>query len=206
MCFRKLTTYILTCLILGSFTVELQAYPYDGYAYTGIRRLLRLQWIQDSVLQDKPLLKGAQKKMADIKLHLAARDQTISHLNMPPVDPNFQKMLNGLFPHLHESYSVTLMDISPGKPIRYAKRQADRQFQPGSVGKLAVVTALFRELQRIFPYSFQDRINLLQCKNVSGRGWAVYDEHTVPFFIPETKKFFKRTVTEKDVFFTIRMD
>ena len=33
-----------------------------------------------------------------------------------------------------------------------------------------------------------------------GGKWAVYDEHTVPFFDPETQKFFKRQVQENDVF------
>ncbi len=202
---------LLALVFLISPLVEISAYPIDGYLLTGIRRLLRLERITKGEIKDTPPIKGAMKSIHDIKLHLyqtnrgdslflATIGDTLMTANLPAVDPEFQKSLNALFPNLHESYSISLMDITPGRPIRYASRQEDRGFQPGSVGKLAVISGLFCELENIFPDSFALRQDLMRKRMVKGGAWAVYDEHTVPFYDPETGNFFKRQVQEKDVF------
>ncbi|MEZ4850788.1 MAG: serine hydrolase [Bacteroidia bacterium] len=186
-------------LILGLQSTVF-SYPIDGYLFSGIRRVLRLQLILNGELKDTPPIKGAQKSIADIKLNLLQTPKGDSLTSLPEPDPGLQKALSSVFPNLHESYSIALMDITPGRPIRYASRQESRGFQPGSVGKLAVITGLFCELETIFPDSFEQRIELIKNKMVRGGGWAVYDEHTVPFYDPETKKFFKRQVNQNDVF------
>ena len=186
-------------LILGLQSTVF-SYPIDGYLFSGIRRVLRLQLILNGELKDTPPIKGAQKSIEDIKLNLLQTPKGDSLTSLPEPDPDLQKALSSVFPNLHESYSIALMDITPGRPIRYASRQESRGFQPGSVGKLAVITGLFCELETIFPDSFEQRIELIKNKMVRGGGWAVYDEHTVPFYDPETKKFFKRQVNQNDVF------
>lgn len=190
----------LIILLLIAFGSQIFAYPIDGYTLTGIRRLLRMELVLKGEIKDVSPIKGAQKSLKDIKLNLYDTDKGDRLETLPEVDPELQKMLNALFPNLHESYSLTLLDITPGKPVRYAKRQEDRGFQPGSVGKLAIAAALFCELENIYFDSFEQRRQLLKTKFVRGGKWAVYDEHTVPFFDPETKKFFKRQVNETDVF------
>lgn len=189
-----------TILIVFCSTFEIFAYPIDGYLFTGIRRLLRLELIQKGEIKDNTPIKGAQKSINDIKLNLHGNAKGDSLERLPEVDPQLQKSMNNLFPNLHESYSITLLDITEGKPIRYAKRQEKRGFQPGSVGKLAVIGGLFCELENLFPEDFENRRNLLKNRMVRGGKWAVYDEHTVPFYDPETKKFFKRQVNENDIF------
>ena len=190
---------IVIVLILGLQSTVF-SYPIDGYLFSGIRRVLRLQLILNGELKDTPPIKGAQKSIEDIKLNLLQTPKGDSLTSLPEPDPDLQKALSSVFPNLHESYSIALMDITPGRPIRYASRQESRGFQPGSVGKLAVITGLFCELETIFPDSFEQRIELIKNKMVRGGGWAVYDEHTVPFYDPETKKFFKRQVNQNDVF------
>jgi hypothetical protein len=196
----KLKAYLILVLFTGSLLAETLAYPIDGYALTGIRRLLRLELILKGEMEGTKPIAGAQKSIDDIKLHLHGTPKGDSLGYLPEPDPVFQKKLNALFPNLHESYSITLLDISPGKPFRYAKRQEDRGFQPGSVGKLAVISGLFCELESLYPDSFKLRRELLKKRMVRAGKWAVYDEHTVPFFNPDTKKFFKRQVQEADVF------
>jgi hypothetical protein len=191
---------IFASIFLLAIVYQTFAYPIDGYSLTGIRRLLRLQLVLSGEIKDKEPIKGAQKSINDIKLHLYGTEVSDQLLELPPVDPDLQKSLNALFPNLHESYSITLMDISPGKPVRFAKRQEERGFQPGSVGKLAVITGLFCELENIYPDSFEQRRNLLKTKFVKAGQWALHDEHTVPFYDPETKKFFKRQVQTSDAF------
>ena len=192
---------IILILLLGVATMgESLAYPIDGYLLTGIRRLLRLELIQKGEIKDTPPIKGALKSVKDLRLNLYGTPKSDSLMALPDADPELQKALGRFFPNLDESYSVTLLDITPGRPIRYAKRQEGRGFQPGSVGKLAVIGGLFCELENLFPDSFEHRRNLLKTKMVRAGKWALTDEHTVPFFDPETKKFIKRTVQENDVF------
>lgn len=176
------------------------AYPIDGFLLSGIRRLLRLELIVKGDIKDKMPIKGAQKSINDIKLHLHGNAKGDSLQTLPPADAELQKRLNALFPNLHESYSIALMDISSDRPVRYAKRQENRGFQPGSVGKLAVAGALFCELEQIFPDSFEQRRALLKSRKVKGGAWSVKDEHTVPFYDPATQKFNKRQVQPSDVF------
>lgn len=195
----KIKNFFLIFVSILFFT-ETFAYPIDGYILTGIRRLLRLELIQTGVIKDTPPIPGAQKSIHEIALNLYGTPKGDSLQTLPEPDPAFQKQLNSLFPNLHESYSLSLMDISPNKPIRFAQRQEKRGFQPGSVGKLAVAAGLFCELENLFPDSFSQRQALLKARKVRGGKWAVYDEHTVPFFDPETQKFFKRQVQESDVF------
>jgi hypothetical protein len=190
------SVFILVFLVLSELVY---AYPIDGYLLTGIRRLLRLQMVLNGEIKDTKPVEGARKMLNEIHLQLiSARGDSLAVL--PNTDAALQKKLNTLFPNLDESYSITLLDITPGKPFRYASRQETRGFQPGSVGKLAVVAGLFTELQNIYPDSFEKRQQLLKNKSVRAGRWAMSDEHTVPFFDPETRVLVKRTVKEDDVF------
>jgi len=190
----------LVLIFILFFLVEsIGAYPIDGYFLTGIRRLVRLQLILSGDIKDTKPIEGARKTLDEIHLQLL-NTKGDSLASFPTPDPDLQKKLNGMFPNLDESYSLTLLDITPGKKLRYACRQETRGFQPGSVGKLAVLTGLFAELQRIYPDSFEKRQQLLKNKFVRAGRWAISDAHTVPFFDPETKVLVKRTVKEDDVF------
>lgn len=190
--------FILAILVFLSLALTTK-YPIDGYATTGIRRLDRLEKIYNGEIKGQLPVKGALKSIDDIQLNLVGtRGAPLYHL--PKADVDLQKALGLLFPRLDESYSVALLDITPGKPIAYAERKHDRGFQPGSVGKLAVITAFMTELSKIYPYCFIARQELLRDKVVRAGRWAIYDEHTIPFWNPETNKYFRRQVQEKDTF------
>lgn len=186
----------LGCVVLTSVD---NLYPIDGYELTGIRRLKRLELIMAGELKESKPISGAQKSISDIKLNLlGAKGDSLEAL--PAADAKFQKSVNALFPNLDESYSLALLDITPGRPMRYASRKENLQYQPGSVGKIAVATAFFTELSKIYPDSFDQRRALLRDRSVRAGKWAMYDEHTVPIFDLETRKTVKRTVVETDVF------
>lgn len=195
----KFKIVILISIFCGGFTLPNLEYPIDGYESTGIKRLKRLQLIEIGDLAGTKLIKGATKSINEIKLNLPTvfRDD-VDAMFRP--DLALQKELNSLFPNLDESYSVALMDITEGKPTRYAARQETRQFQPGSVGKLAIAVGFFNELSKIYPDSFELRTELIKTRSVKAGQWGVYDEHTVPFYNIETQKFVKRQVTPSDVF------
>jgi hypothetical protein len=95
---------------------------------------------------------------------------------------------------------LAILDISDGREPRYAVRKELNQYQPGSVGKLAVAYGFFSEIQKIYPDSFEKRQELMRTRMVKGGPWAMTDSHTVPFFDIEKNTLVKRTVKESDVF------
>ena len=175
------------------------AYPIDGYKNTGIRRLLRLQAILDGEVKETKALPGQQKSINDIYLHLLG-ERGDSLATLPEPDSALQEGINSIFRGLSPAYSITVLDITPGRPIRYAKRRETVGYQPGSVGKLAVIAGFFCELEAIYPDSFSKRQELMRSKMIKAGSWAIPNEHTVPFYDPTTKKFFKRTLQAQDVF------
>lgn len=174
-------------------------YPLDGYGQTNIRRLDYLEMVVDGEIKGTMPVPGAMRKSYEIQLTLTD-ERGDSLAEIPPPDPGLQKAINSLFPSLNENYSVAVLDITPGKPIRYASRKENAGYQPGSVGKLAVLLGFFTELAKVYPNSFKDRLELLCTKEVKGGSWALTDSHTVPIFNTTTEKLTKRTVQASDVF------
>lgn len=171
-------------------------YPIDGYETSGIDRLLHLQRVVSGEIKDIKPPPGAMKSIDDITLNLVGDPLQ----SIPAPDPELQKSVKALFPNLDESYSIALLDITPGREIRYASLKDKQGYQPGSVGKLAVLVALFHELERIYPDSFSNRQQLLRDKEVRAGTWAQYDEHVIPVYSPDTGTFSRRRVRESDVF------
>jgi hypothetical protein len=192
--------FLFVALICFTFlTSAAPPYPIDGYALTGIKRLHRLELIVSGDLKEPMPIPGAMKSIADIGLNLM-NPKGDSLCELPQPDPGLQKAINALFPGLDEKYSISIIDITPGKKLRYATRKETAGYQPGSVGKIAVATGFFTELQKIYPDSFSKRQELLRTKNVRAGKWAMTDSHTVPFFDVQTNVLVKRTVRESDVF------
>ncbi len=186
---------VFTLITLGACFI----YPIDSYELTGIRRLLYLQKVKSGEITGTLPPKGAQKSLSEIKLSLVnPKGDSLSQL--PEVDAALQKKINALFPGLDDSYAISVLDITEGKPIRYAKRKETTGFQPGSVGKLTVLVGLFDQLEKLYPDDSESKRKLLKNTMVKAGAWALPNEHTVPFYIPETNKFFKRTVQAGDVF------
>jgi hypothetical protein len=190
---------ILLSLFFWGFTFTTDPYPIDGYDSTGIRRLKRLELIEKDSIKGRKLIPGALKTMEEIRLRLLwTWGDSLNELLVP--DSILQDKIEKLFPRRDESYSMALLDITPGEKTRYAQIKPNRGYQPGSVGKLVVISGFFNELKKIFPEDFEKRRELLKTKFVRAGKWVIYDEHTVPFYDPETKKYFRREVGENDVF------
>lgn len=190
---------MISVFILFAATEAFCRYPIDGFQWTGIRRLLRLSLIVEGKLKGAKPPAGALKSYHDIQLNLMnARGDSLEQL--PEVDPILQKKIDSLFPNRDESYSLAVVDITPGKPIRFAKRQANRQFPPGSVGKLAIAAALFAELRNLYPDSTAKRGELLRNRMVIADKWIHVDDHEVPVFDPATNASKFRPVREGDIF------
>lgn len=196
---QSLPVLLVLTGIFFSLVDPILSYPIDGYDVTGIRRLLRLSLIMEGKLKGTPPPPGAQKSWQEIKLNLVnSRGDSLAVL--PSVDAKLQKKLDDLFPNRDESYSVSLLEITPGKPVRFAQRQANRQYVPGSVGKLLIAAGLFSELKKIYPESPDKRRELLRTRMVTGGKWIHVDSHEIPVFNPEDNSFASRPARETDIF------
>lgn len=174
-------------------------YPIDGYESTGIRRLDYLDKLYKGEIEGRKRLKeGALKPLSYIKLNLVDRVDEIA--GIPEKDPDFQKQVSGLFRGLDRNYSVTVLDITPGRPIRYAAHRESAGYQPGSVGKIVVMTAFFEQLCDLYPDSFEKRTALMKSKMVKAGRWALGDHHTIPIYDPETQAYSRRRAQSGDVF------
>ena len=195
----RVKNLLLTALFICLFASSAPSYPIDGYSSTNIRRLEYLQRVIDGKLKGTKPIAGAMKSIDDICLTLMNR-MGDSLDSIPPADPELQKSINSLFPRMNENYSFALLDVTQGRPVRYAGRKETSGYQPGSVGKLAVLVGFFTELAKIYPDSFGLRLDLLCTKEVRGGVWAMSDEHTVTIFNTQTEAIKRRTVVANDVF------
>ncbi len=191
----KLLTLPLLCVLLFAFL-----YPIDGFERTGIKRLKRLELIQiGEIKTTAPLPAGALRSWKDINLNLIALNKD-SLSTFFKEDTQLQQEISGLFRGLDKSYSLSVLDISDPTKVRYAHRNETLGYQPGSVGKLAVLVAIFTQLEKIYPDSWENRMALLKNKSVKSGVWGLTDEHTVPIYNIEKNTLVKRQVIAADVF------
>ena len=194
---------IIIIAVLGFLCVAFTTstfYPIDGYSHTGIKRLKRLELIKSGeIVEASKLPEGAFKSYKDIELNLLSKKEDSVGLFFQ-VDEGFQQEISGLFRGLDKSYSIAVLDISDEENPRYAKRNETFGYQPGSVGKIAVLVGLFNQLAKIYPDDFEKRLDLLRNKSVKAGVWGLTDEHTIPIYNIETKKLVKRQVIASDVF------
>lgn len=196
---KRILLLLIVVLSASAFTTY-KYYPIDGYERTGIKRLKRLEMIKNGEVKDAFALPvGAMKSYSDIQLNLLSRKND-SAMGLMQVNEDFQKEISALFRGLDKSYSLTVLDISDPENVRYAERNETAGYQPGSVGKLAVLIGLFTQLEKIYPDSFEKRTELLKNKSVKSGVWGLTDEHTIPIYNVEKNTLVKRQVIASDVF------
>ncbi|UZO80266.1 serine hydrolase [Aquimarina sp. ERC-38] len=193
---RTLFTFIVATAIILSFGFSTY-YPIDGYKKTGIARLYQLQKMMEDSVDNRRIPQGAFKNVADITLNLLSRkDDSISLLLQE--DATFAKEINRLFPG--SGYSATVLDMSNPDSLKYAAYRENSGYQPGSVGKIAVLNALFTQLAKLCPDSWEARTALLKNKRVHARYWGTGDHHTIPIYDIESEKLTRRRVQSGDEF------
>ena len=196
---KKILALLVVVFSASAFTTYTY-YPIDSYERTGIKRLKRLELIKSGEIKDATALPvGALKSFSEIQLNLLSR-KSDSVMGLMQVNEDFQKEISALFRGLDKSYSLTVLDISDPGNVRYAERNETAGYQPGSVGKLAVLNGLFTQLAKIYPDSFEKRTELLKNKSVKAGVWGLTDEHTIPIYNIEKNTLVKRQVIASDVF------
>ena len=187
----------IASLLLVCTFISFGFYPIDGYERSKIVRLLDIQKRLDNGEKYTRIPAGGFASIDDIKLNLASiSEKSIDDLLIE--DDAFAKKINRLFSG--GGYSAAVMDISHPDSLRYASYRENVGYQPGSVGKIAVLNALFTEMKKIYPDDFEARIALLCNKRVKSGIWGVGDHHTIPIYDVEKDKLTKRTVIASDEF------
>jgi hypothetical protein len=184
--------------IILTINYDIHPYPVDGYAYTGIRRLYRLQLISEGAIEATPLLPGAMKKTNDITLNLL--NSKIEKITDLAPDKELQKRIERLFAQKNPDYKFAILDITPGREYRFASVNGNAISMPASTGKLAIAAGLFNELRTFFHDDFQERQNLLRSRIITANEWVLTNHHTIPIFNPDTKEYESRAVKVGDTF------
>ena len=152
-------------------------YPLDGESYTGIARLEGYRLAQEGQVRGRKQPPGARLALNQVDLRLVGAD-----LAVPAPDPEFGDQVKALLGKEADLYSVAVLDISdPARPV-YAEHRATARFNPGSVGKLVVATAVFQLLADLYPDDIAARERVLRESQVVADGFIVYDSHDVPFW------------------------
>ncbi len=154
-----------------------QAYPLDGEPYTGIARLEGYRLAQEGKVWGTLQPPGAKLPLEQVDLRLVGAD-----IKLPPADPEFSRQVANLLGADAARYSVAVLDLTdPAQPM-LAEHRADARFNPGSVGKLVVASALFQLLADLYPNDIAARERVLRETRVVADGFIVYDSHVVPFW------------------------
>jgi hypothetical protein len=190
---RKLYQGVLGCTLAISLPTLVHAYPIDGYAETGIRRLEAARLAQEGVIKDSAQPPGALLNTEQVDLRLL--DQR--DLELPPVDPKFSARITRLLSNNAGRYGIAVLDLSDPEKPRYAEHRGDYQQNVGSVGKLVVALAVFQALADIWPEE-ANRLRVLRETVITADEFAHFDHHTVRMFDVPTRKLVRRAIRDGD--------
>ena len=160
----------------------LRAYPLDGAAATGIRRLTGYRLVNEGKIKGAVKLPpGAMLRERSDRAAPERREPDFDIAPNTPQDPYLKAGLDRIFGGRDPSYAVAILDISdPRKPL-YASLRGDDKKIPGSVGKLCVVTGLFGALAATWP-AIPDRQKVLRDTMVDADSFIFTDGKTVPIY------------------------
>ncbi len=187
-----LSSLMLASVIAIPVTNNVTAYPLDGTKYTGIQRLEGMRLGQLGKVRSRKLPPGALLNLKQVRPRLF----NAKGLQIPPVDKQFSAEVKKLL--RAPSYGIAVLDLSDLKKPVYAEHNADREFNPGSVGKLAVAMGVFKALKEIHPRDIAAREKMLRRSLVTADGFIIKASHSVPFWQPNQKRVNKRKLQVGD--------
>lgn len=174
---------ILVCLLPSAGF----AYPVDSATHTGIDRLDAYQLrLSTPVAKVKKPVPGARLNRKQIKLRLF--DEGLQLNELPPRDAELESQLRSILGANSSRYSIALLDLTDLTTPVYAEHRAEKSFNPGSVGKLAVATAFFHSLARLYPKDIPLRESVLRDEHLSAENFVRKANHNVPFWDAEKQK------------------
>jgi len=183
----RLTLFILMASLSGPAA---QAYPIDGYADTGIRRVEGARMAQEGLIGGSKQPPGALLTTEQVDLRLLDH----KNLELPKPDPAFTAQLLKLLGGDAGSYGVAVLDLSSPDNPRYAEHRGDYRQNVGSVGKLVVALGLFQALADTWPDDTGQRSRVLKDTLVTADEFSQSDHHKIRIFDVENRKLTRRTM------------
>lgn len=179
-------------LLLMTVSQVIAAYPLDGTHYTGVQRLEGYRLGQQGKARSHKLPSGALLDMNKVRPRLEHR----AELQIPPVDSAFSEQVRSLL--RAPSYGIAVLDLSDLDHPVYAEHNAEQAFNPGSIGKLAVVMSVFQALASLYPDDISARESVLKNTMVTADNFIDTDQHVVPFWRVEENRIQKRKLRKGD--------
>ncbi len=170
-------------------------YPLDGDE-AGIRRLEGFR-LAEQMPGAAKLAPGQLWPTERIRLRLADYDGP--DFDSLPQDPSLAAFLERALKNRDPSYAMVIVDISNPGAIRWAGLRPDLKQNPGSVGKLISMAAVFHALAGAFP-NVDDRRRVLR-ESVSAAGsWVSNETHKVPKWNASERRNFYSVINPRDAF------
>jgi len=180
--------------VTGLAAQTASAYPLDGYAETGIRRVEGSRLANEGKVKDVKQPPGALLPTSAVDLRLLSH----RNLDLPAPDAAFTARIVDLLGNEADRYGIAVLDLSdPDKP-RYAEYRGDYTQNVGSVGKMVVALALFQALADTYPDDTAKRQSALKNTQVTADAFAHWDHHTIRLFDPPTNTLVRRPVKDGD--------
>ncbi|MGE5258716.1 MAG: hypothetical protein ACM3KE_18735, partial [Hyphomicrobiales bacterium] len=134
-------------LALVLWSAGAQAYPLDGYPTTGILRLEAYRLAQEGKVRGPREPMGALLRLDQVDIRHSRQPDMV----LPAADPQLNSAIMSFLGKDSERYGVAVLDLSDPENPRYGETRGGYQANPGSVGKLMVVLAVFQALADIYP-------------------------------------------------------
>jgi len=191
----KFTCSTVAVLLLAmAGAARLEAYPLDGYADTGIRRVEAARLANEGIIAGGKQPPGALLPSSRVDLRLLDHKD----LELPAPDPAFTRQVLDLLGSNADSYGVAVLDITDPAHPRYAEHRGDHRQNVGSVGKLVVALALFQALADTWPDDLEKRRQILRETVVTADGFSHTDHHTIRIFDVAARKLTRRPLRDGD--------
>jgi len=189
-------TRLWTMLVLSALLAPavVQAYPIDGYADTGIRRVEGARRVEDGTIPGSKQPPGALLPTAAVDLRLL----DFRDMDLPAPDPAFTKEVVGLLGSHASQYGIAVLDLSNPEQPRYAEHRGDHVQNVGSVGKLVVALGLFQALADAWPDDIEKRREILKNTVVTADEFSHWDHHKIRIFDVDTNMLTRRTMKDGD--------
>jgi hypothetical protein len=171
-----------------------QAYPIDGYADTGIRRVEGARLVEEGTIPGRKQPPGALLPTAAVDLRLL----DYPDLELPAPDPVFTKDILGLLGGQADKYGIAVLDLSSRENPRYAEHRGDYRQNVGSVGKLVAALGLFQALADAWPDDIEKRRQILKLTVVTADAFSQSDHHKIRIFDVDSGKLIRRTMQVGD--------
>jgi hypothetical protein len=186
--------WALAMLVTLCATSTVQAYPIDGYADTGIRRIEGVRMVEQGIIPGRKQPPGATLSTEQVDLRLLDHRD----MDLPEPDPAFTKQVVGLLGEHASQYGIAVLDLSDPDRPRYAEHRGDYHQNVGSVGKLVAALGLFQALADTWPDDIEKRREILKNTVVTADEFSHWDHHKIKIFDIDNKKLTRRTMKDGD--------